>query len=72
VTLLLALTFFLLDIIGSILNLPEPVLDLALNRHLGQPMIGIYDWPDMAACAVLAIGGVVVCAIGMRRRDIGR
>jgi putative exporter of polyketide antibiotics len=72
VTLLLALAFFLLDLIGSILNLPDPVLDLALSRHLGQPMIGVYDWPGMIACAVLAIGGVIVCAIGMRRRDIGR
>jgi hypothetical protein len=26
----------------------------------------------MVACAILAIGGIAVCAIGMRRRDIGR
>ena len=72
VTLIVALTFFLWDLIGSIVGLPEEVLDLALNRHLGQPILGQYDWPGMAACAILAIGGIVLCAIGMRRRDIGR
>jgi ABC-2 type transport system permease protein len=72
VTLVVALTFFLWDLIGSIVALPEEVLDLALNRHLGQPILGEFDWPGMAACAILAIGGIVVCAIGMRRRDIGR
>jgi hypothetical protein len=35
-------------------------------------MLADYDWPGMALCAALAIGGVVVCALGMRRRDIGR
>ena len=25
-----------------------------------------------AVCAALAVGGVALCAIGMRRRDIGR
>jgi ABC-2 type transport system permease protein len=72
VTLVLGLAFFLLDLIGSILRLPDEVLDIALNRHLGKPMLGEYDWPGMAVCAGLAIGGVLVCAIGMRRRDIGR
>jgi ABC-2 type transport system permease protein len=72
VTLVVALTFFLWDLIGSIVGLPEEVLDLALNRHLGEPILGQFDWPGMAACAILAIGGIVVCAIGMRRRDIGR
>jgi ABC-2 type transport system permease protein len=72
VTLVVALTFFLWDLIGAIVGLPEEVLDLALNRHLGQPILGQFDWPGMAVCAILAIGGIVVCAIGMRRRDIGR
>jgi hypothetical protein len=26
----------------------------------------------MAACVILAVGGIALCAIGMRRRDIGR
>jgi ABC-2 type transport system permease protein len=64
------LTFFLWDLIGSIVRFPEEVLDLALNRHLGQPILGQYDWPGMAACVILAIGGIALCSIGMRRRDI--
>ena len=61
-----------LDLIGSILNLPDAVMGLALNRHLGRPILGVYDEAGMVACAALAIGGVILCAIGMRRRDIGR
>jgi ABC-2 type transport system permease protein len=72
VTIALALGFFLWDLVGSIAKFPDALLDLALNRHLGQPMLGQYDWPGMALCAALAIGGVALCAIGMRRRDIGR
>jgi putative exporter of polyketide antibiotics len=72
VTLIVALTFFLWDLIGSIVGLPEELLDLALNRHLGQPILGQYDWPGMAACVIIALGGIALCAIGMRRRDIGR
>jgi putative exporter of polyketide antibiotics len=72
VTLVVALTFFLWDLIGSIVGLPEEVLDLALNRHLGQPILGQFDGPGMAACVILAVGGIALCAIGMRRRDIGR
>jgi len=72
VTVVLGLGFFLLDLIGSILKLPDPILDLALNRHLGRPMLGSYDWAGVAVCAALAIGGVIVSTVGMRRRDIGR
>lgn len=72
VTVAAAIGFFLWDLIGSIARLPEEVLDIALNRHLGQPILGQYDWPGMAACALLAIGGIALCAIGLRRRDIGR
>jgi putative exporter of polyketide antibiotics len=72
VTIGLALGFFLWDLIGSIARFPDVLLDLALNRHLGQPLIGQYDWPGMALCAALVVGGVVLSAAGMRRRDIGR
>ncbi len=71
VTIIVGLAFYLLDLIGSILDLPDVVLDLALNRHLGRPILGVYDVPGMALCSALAIGGLVLCALGMRRRDIG-
>ena len=72
VALIVALAFFLWELIGSIAGFPDELLDLALQRHLGQPILGQYDWPGMAICAALAIGGIVLCAVGMRRRDIGR
>ena len=72
VALVLSLAFFLWELIGSIARFPDEVLDLALQRHLGQPILGQYDWPGMALCAVVAIGGLALCGSGMRRRDIGR
>ena len=72
VTIVLGLAFYLLDLIGSILNLPDAILDLALNRHLGRPILGSYDEAGIALCIALAVGGVVLSAVGMRRRDIGR
>ena len=72
VTVILGLAFYLVDLIGSILDLPDFIVDLALNRHLGRPILGVYDPAGMALCAALAVGGVLVCAWGMRRRDIGR
>jgi ABC-2 type transport system permease protein len=72
VTIVLGLAFYLLDVIGSILDLPDVVLDLALNRHLGRPILGSYDEVGLVVCAALAISGVLLCTMGMRRRDIGR
>ncbi len=72
VALIVALAFFLWELIGTIAQFPDEVLDIALQRHLGQPILGEYDWPGMAVCLAVAIGGIALCAIGMRRRDIGR
>jgi ABC-2 type transport system permease protein len=71
-TLVVGLGFFLLDLIGTILEWPTWLLDLALNRHLGRPMIGDVDEFGVALCVAIAIGGVVLSAVGLRRRDIGR
>ena len=72
VALILAIAFFLWDLIGSIVGMSDELLDLALQRHLGQPILGQFDVPGLALCAALAVGGIALCAIGMRRRDIGR
>jgi ABC-2 type transport system permease protein len=71
-TIVLGLAFYLLDLIGSILDLPDAVLDLALNRHLGRPILGTYDEGGLVLLGGLAVGGIVLCVLGMRRRDIGR
>ncbi|MES2209142.1 MAG: hypothetical protein V4515_03030 [Chloroflexota bacterium] len=72
VTLVLGLGWYLLDILGAILKLPDFVVDLALNRHLGQPIIGVFDVAGLLASAVLAFGGLAIAAIGIQRRDLGR
>ena len=63
---------YLISLIAPPLGLPEGVLQLALTAHLGQPMIGQWDWVGMIACVVIAVGGIAVGAWGMTRRDITR
>jgi ABC-2 type transport system permease protein len=68
----LVVASFLLDLLGPALNVPDPVVDLSLNRHLGQPMAGIFEPVGIVAGLVLAAGGLAVMAWGYSRRDIGR
>lgn len=68
----LGLTFYLLDTLGSAIGLPQELLDLSLTEHLGQPMAGNFDAAGMLACAVLAMGGMLLGAWGLARRDIER
>jgi ABC-2 type transport system permease protein len=63
---------FLIDFLVPALDLPDAVHQLALTSHLGQPMVGTWDWVGMGACVVLAVGGLAVAALGMRRRDVAR
>jgi ABC-2 type transport system permease protein len=67
----LTIGFYLLDFLGAALNLPEAVTWFSLSNHLGQPVLGEWDVPGMIACAVLAVGGVIVGAWGLSRRDVG-
>jgi putative exporter of polyketide antibiotics len=69
-----ALTFgtFLLDLIGGIVGFPDWVMQLSLMQHLAHPMTGAYDTPGIVLMAALAVGGLLVGALGMTRRDIGR
>jgi ABC-2 type transport system permease protein len=62
---------FVLDLVAPALRLPDWVADLAITSHLGRPMMGEWAWPGIALCLVLAVGGLVVGAWGMSRRDIG-
>ena len=61
---------FLIDFLAPALNLPDWVHQLALTSHLGQSMIGVWDPVGMATCLVLAIGGLLIGGLGMRRRDV--
>lgn len=61
---------FLVYLLAPALDLPEWVAQLALTAHLGQPMIGNWDWAGMALCAAIAVGGILLGAWGMSRRDV--
>ena len=62
---------FLIDLLVPILRLPEWLGQLALTTHLGEPMIGAWDGAGMIACLALALGGLMLGAWGMSRRDVG-
>ena len=64
------IAFYLLDLLGGLLGLPDELLNLSLTRHLGQPMVSDYDWPGMLACLALAAGGLLFGAWRFSRRDL--
>ena len=72
VTAVLVIATFLIDTLGAALKLPDPILELSLYKHLGQPMAGVFDPVGIVAAVVMVVGGVAVCAFGLTRRDIGR
>ncbi|HUZ00778.1 MAG TPA: hypothetical protein VMU89_10535 [Thermomicrobiaceae bacterium] len=68
---LVALTF-LSDVFATGLGLPGWVRELALTSHLGQPMVGQWNWVGIALCLALALGGLGLSAWGLGRRDVAR
>jgi ABC-2 type transport system permease protein len=62
---------FVLDTLGEALDLPDVIMELSLYGHLGQPMAGSYDPVGIAVAAVLAVGGLLLGAWGLQRRDVG-
>ena len=63
---------YLVDLLAPALKLPDWVHQLALTGHLGQPMVGVWDFAGIAACLLLAAGGLALGGWGMRRRDVAR
>jgi ABC-2 type transport system permease protein len=61
---------FVIALVAPALRLPDWVYQLALTAHLGQPMVGTWDWPGMVACVVLALGGLALSGWGIGRRDV--
>jgi ABC-2 type transport system permease protein len=66
------LVTYLIDLLAPPLQLPDWFHQLALTAHLGTPMVGVWDPAGIVACLVLAVGGVLLGAWGIRRRDIVR
>jgi ABC-2 type transport system permease protein len=69
---LVVVATYLVDLLAPPLKLPDWFHQLALTAHLGQPMIGQWDVTGIVACLVLAVGGVLLGAWGMTRRDVQR
>ena len=67
---LVVIATFLIDFLGPALKAPDWFNQLAMTSHLGQPLVGIWDPVGVAACLVVAFGGLILGGVGMRRRDI--
>lgn len=67
---LVVVATYLIDLVAPPLKLPDWVHQLALTAHLGQPMVGAWDPVGIVACLVIAVGGVLLGAWGMSRRDV--
>jgi polyether ionophore transport system permease protein len=61
---------YLLDLVVPALNLPDWLHQLALTTHFGKPMIGEWDMVGVAVCLAIAVGGILLGAWGMTRRDV--
>jgi ABC-2 type transport system permease protein len=63
---------YLVDLLVPAFGLPDWVHQLALTSHLGQPMVGVWDWAGVALCVLIAVGGTLIGAWAMERRDVAR
>ena len=69
---LFVIATYLIDLLAPPLKLPDWFHQLALTAHFGQPMIGQWDPFGVVACVVIAVGGILLGAWGMSRRDVSR
>jgi ABC-2 type transport system permease protein len=69
---LVVIATYLIDLLVPALRLPDWVHQLALTAHLGQPMVGVWDFAGVTACLLLAAGGLALSGLGIRRRDVAR
>ncbi len=67
---LVVVVTYLLDLVAPALGLPDWLRQLALTSHFGKPMLGAWDVVGVVACLVIAAGGILLGAWGMRRRDV--
>jgi ABC-2 type transport system permease protein len=69
---LVVVATYLINLLAPPLKLPDWFLQLALTAHFGMPMIGDWDPVGIVASLVIAVGGILVGAWGINRRDIVR
>jgi polyether ionophore transport system permease protein len=61
---------YLIDLLAPPLHLPDWFHQLALTAHFGQPMVGEWDVTGIVLSLVVAVGGILLGAWGMTRRDV--
>jgi hypothetical protein len=69
---LLVILTFVIDTVVPALKWPNWIQQLALTAHLGHPMVGLWDWSGMALLVAIAVGGLLLGAWGVNRRDVQR
>jgi ABC-2 type transport system permease protein len=69
---LIVVATFLVDLLAPPFHWPDWVHQLAITAHLGQPLVGVWDLVGIGLCLALAVGGLLLGALGMRRRDVAR
>jgi ABC-2 type transport system permease protein len=69
---LVVVATYLVDLVAPPLKLPDWIHQLALTAHFGQPMTGQWDPVGVVACVIIAVGGILLGAWGITRRDVGR
>jgi ABC-2 type transport system permease protein len=67
---LVVVVTYLLDLVAPPLNLPDWIHQLALTAHFGRPMVGEWDMVGVVASLAIAVGGILLGAWGMTRRDV--
>ncbi len=67
---LVVVVTYLLDLVAPPLNLPDWIHQLALTAHFGRPMVGEWDMVGVVASLAIAVGGILLSAWGMTRRDV--
>ena len=67
---LVVVATYLIDLLAPPLKLPDWIHQIALTAHMGHPMVGAWDRDGVVACLVIAVGGILVGAWGMSRRDV--
>ena len=70
ITVLVVLLTWFVQLLGPLLNLPDFIQQLALTNHIGQPMVGVWDWGGMASLTVIAVAGLALGTWGFKRRDL--